>query len=325
MPVRNAQPYLDECLNSILNQTYSDWELIAVNDHSTDYSESLLKEYASKNKRITCFQNSGSGIIDALNTGYSYAKGRFVTRMDADDIMPLNKLELLSTILQDAGPGHLSTGKVRYISENELGDGFKKYENWLNQLCDKDAHFEDIYKECVIPSPCWMMYKEDFESIGAFDSQSYPEDYDLCFRMYENKIKVVPSSEVLHIWRDHGARASRNDENYSDNRFLELKVKYFLRNDFGSGESLIVWGAGKKGKRIAQLLLDNDIDFLWVTNNDKKIGKHIYSKILTHPKILTAFDKPRSIILAVANEDEQNEINGFIKQCNNSNTVYTFC
>ena len=326
MPVRNAMPYLIECLDSIINQSYIHWELLAVNDHSEDLSETTLLNYAAKDNRIRCYQNTGKGIIDALNTGYVQAKGEFITRMDADDLMPKIKLEQLNGLLLKSGHGCLSTGKIKYISESILGDGFKKYENWLNRLCDDDNHYRDIYRECVIPSPCWMMYREDFESIGGFASETYPEDYDLCFRMYENDIKVVPSHNVLHIWRDHGQRASRNDENYSDNRFLDLKVKYFLRNDYHIEEKLVLWGAGKKGKQTAKLLIHNNIAFEWLTNNVKKIGKHIYSKKVEDSQSFKITDsKLCSFILAVANEEEQKEIIDFINQIDSQTKLFRFC
>lgn len=326
MPVRNACPYLEDCLKSIINQSFTNWELIAINDHSTDQSLSILQDYSLKDSRIHCKQNPGKGIIDGLTFGYSFASGDFITRMDADDLMPLNKLLVLKTILENSGVGHLSTGKVKYISSSELGSGFKKYEQWLNNLCDTDSHYQEVYKECVIPSPCWLMYREDFESVGGFKSKQYPEDYDLCFRMYANQIKVVPSLEILHLWRDHSERASRNDENYSDNRFLDLKVKYFLEVDYQAKESLVLWGAGKKGKRIAQLLQNEDIVFTWITDNEKKVGKHIYSKKMSHSKTLVSSDASNTaIIIAVANEDDQREIDKFIKINLCSSRILKFC
>ena len=324
MPVKNALPYLQTCLDSILDQTYKNWELIAINDHSEDKSFEVLKEYASKHPSIHPYQNKGAGIIDALKTAYSYTKGEYITRMDADDIMPPIKLDTLRTLLLDQKGKSLSTGHVKYISENHLGDGYKKYEKWLNSLCTNNNHYADIYRECVIPSPCWMMHRADFESIGGFDCEDYPEDYDLCFRMYENQIKVLPSTEVLHIWRDHGKRASRNDDNYSDNRFLDMKVKYFIRNDYKSDEKLILWGAGKKGKWIAKFLLKNNIDFDWITNNPNKIGKHIYDKLLVNQDVIINIE-PKSLIIAVANEEEQSEIIKTVSTFSKKHLIYKFC
>lgn len=325
MPVRDAMPFLKECLDSIITQSHTDWQLIAVNDHSLDQSNSVLVDYSLQDSRIICLQNEGKGIINALNTGYARAKGEFITRMDADDLMPVRKLERLGETLQKSGKGNVSTGKIKYISESLLGDGFRKYEDWLNRLCDLGIHYSEIYKECVIPSPCWMMYREDFDRIGGFASDTYPEDYDLCFRMYENNIKVIPSREVLHIWRDHGQRASRNDENYSDNRFLDLKVKYFLRNESIEEDRLVVWGAGRKGKRIASLLIENKIDFEWITDNDKKVGRDIYSKILKPSKSLIDSTKNIAVILAVANLEEQKAIIDFVRQLSIETNLHRFC
>ncbi|MEM9545408.1 MAG: glycosyltransferase family 2 protein [Bacteroidota bacterium] len=325
MPVRNAGPFLSECLGSIRNQSITDWELIAVNDHSTDNSNQILKAHSKVDHRIKFIQNEGVGIISALKIGYQFSSGRFITRMDADDRMPSHKLEILYSILCRHGQGSLSTGKVKYISENALGDGYRKYEQWLNGLCDTNNHYMDIYKECVIPSPCWMMFRSDFEAIGGFDSDRYPEDYDLCFRMYAHKIKVEASHEILHVWRDHGGRASRNDENYADNRFLDLKLNYFLELDYTSSERLVLWGAGKKGKYLARILIQRNISFDWVTNNAKKVGLYIYDKKIKPTSTVAQSNVKTKIILAVANAAEQKEIVDSIEKSEGFLTIFKFC
>ena len=146
MPVRNACLYLEDCLSSIINQSYTHWELIAIDDHSSDHSQSILHDFSLKDSRILYKQNPGKGIIDALSFGYSFASGNFITRMDADDLMPLNKLLVLKSTLENNGLGHLATGKVKYISSTELGAGYKKYEQWLNNLCDTNSHSKKFTK-----------------------------------------------------------------------------------------------------------------------------------------------------------------------------------
>jgi len=326
MPVRDAMPFLVECLTSIMAQTYVNWELCVVNDHSTDDSWQLLKAWTEKDTRIKVYQNSGKGIIDALNKGYSESTGDYITRMDADDVMPVEKLEILHSILLEVGSGYVSTGKIKYIRDTELGDGFKKYEAWINELCDSQNHFTEIYKECVIPSPCWMMYRVDFDRIGGFDSPVYPEDYELCFRIYKHGMKVKSSDKVLHIWRDYDSRTSRTDPNYEDNRFLSLKTSFFLECDHDPQNKLILWGAGKKGKEIAQLLIASDTDFIWVTNNEKKIGRHIYN-ILVHSseQMRSIRNSEMQIILAVANPAEQEEIKDSIHSFASNIEIYRFC
>lgn len=304
MPVKNAMPYLTECLDSILNQTETNWELIAIDDHSTDMSRAVLQSYADRDNRITCLPNDGKGIIDALRTAYASSSGRYITRMDADDIMSADKLSTLRSKLIIHGAGHLAVGGVTYFSDGELGDGYRRYEAWLNRLTAEGDNFIQIYKECVIPSPCWMLHRDDFEQVGAFDSDVYPEDYDLAFRMYQTGLEVIPCTENLHLWRDYGTRTSRNDPNYADNRFLDLKCHHFLQHDYDMTRSVAVWGAGKKGKAIIKNLQEAYIEELhWITDNQNKIGHDIYDITLMSSEQITDLDLPQ-IIIAVANDEE---------------------
>lgn len=302
MPARNAAPFIEECINSIIAQSFKNWELVVVNDHSIDNTLNLLNNFVAKDSRIKVFNNSGNGIIDALKMGYSNTIAHFITRMDADDIMPPNKLELM---FGQCVPNAVITGKVKYISETELGEGYTYYENWLNGFVETNSHYTEIYKECVIPSPCWMMDRPTFEKIDGFYSETYPEDYDLVFRMYRHKIKVRGIDEVLHIWRDHSARASRNDKNYSDNNFLELKTKYFLDIDYRSTKQLVVWGVGKKGKILARLLIEKQVDFKWVTDNLTRIGKDVYGIRIENQTAILETEAQCQLIILVANKDEQ--------------------
>ena len=273
MPVKNAGKYLSECLDSILTQSIDNWELLAVNDNSSDNSFDMLNEFAKQDNRIHVFQNTGSGIIDALQLGYAKSKGNFITRMDSDDKMDKEKLFHLQNALIENGNGYVATGFVKYFSENALGNGYKKYETWLNTLTEGATNFNEIYKECVIPSPCWMVNRIDFEKCGAFHSNVYPEDYDLCFRFYENILNVCGVNKILHYWRDYTERTSRNDDNYADNRFLDVKLHYFLKLDHKKEKELALYGAGKKGKLLAKKLIVNNISFSWCTNNSKKNRK----------------------------------------------------
>jgi len=92
MPVKNTATFLKTCLNSILQQTELYWELIAIDDHSTDTTWQILQDFAKKDKRIKVLQNNGKGIIDALRLAYKNSQGQLITRMDSDDIMRPEKL-----------------------------------------------------------------------------------------------------------------------------------------------------------------------------------------------------------------------------------------
>ena len=87
MPVRNGMPYLKACINSILSQTWTNWELIIINDHSTDNTTALLKEISNDDPRIQWHNNEGVGITPALIKASTYCSGEMISRMDADDLM----------------------------------------------------------------------------------------------------------------------------------------------------------------------------------------------------------------------------------------------
>lgn len=322
MPCKNAAAFLHQTLDSILNQSYPNWELIVIDDHSTDNSFEILNHYAKKYSNIKVLTNQGNGIIDALQTAYNESIGQLITRMDADDLMTPDKLLLMIDTLVINGKGNVATGLVKYFSESELGDGYKKYEKWLNGLTQSNTNYSEIYKECSIPSPCWMVWKEDFENCGGFNSDIYPEDYDLAFRFYQNNLKVIGIHQILHYWRDHTNRTSRNDTKYADNNFIELKTKYFIKIDYQPKKKLILWGAGKKGKQIANLLIQQNISFDWICNTQNKIGHNIYSKQLLDAS-QKHFDNCQ-VIVAVANTTEQNEIKNRLKTGFKTESYY-FC
>lgn len=313
MPVKNTAAYLDACLDSIVQQKYQHWELIAVNDHSTDHSLAILEQYAKHEERITVLENQETGIITALRVAYGRSQGLLITRMDSDDLMSPNKIEHLVCNLLAKGNGYLATGLVNYFSDGELGAGYQRYALWLNKLSRSGQNFQELYKECVIPSPCWMVYRSDLDAAKAFAPNRYPEDYDLCFRFYEQKLICIPTNEIVHHWRDSKERTSRHDPNYADNNFLEIKLHYFLKLDYDHKRPLVLWGAGKKGKFIAQAFVKQTVQFTWICNNDNKIGKDIYQKRLYPIEYIKTLSQPQ-IIVAIAQPDAQTTIKQFLKK-----------
>lgn len=297
MPVFNEYKHLEVCLDSIVKQSEENWELIAVDDFSDDDSWKILERYASKDTRIKIFKNKTKGIIPALELAYAQSKGYAITRMDADDKMHPKKLEMMAKLL-GLNPKACITTKVEYFAEYELADGFLRYANWLNELTLQENHYDSIYKECVVASPCWMMNRNTLDMIGGICNDRYPEDYDMVFRLYEHQVKIKGVSKVLHYWRDHDARASRNDPNYASQDFVELKLHYLLKCEGLKTRPVILWGAGGAGKLWAKALIKKGIDFQWVTENEKKIGKDIYGVLIEHAENI-ALSKDAVLLLAI--------------------------
>ncbi|MBA6315924.1 glycosyltransferase family 2 protein [Cellulophaga baltica] len=326
IPFKNTEDFFSVCLASIHEQTYSNFEVIAVDDGSTDDSKAIGMKMAEKDARFTILTNNGTGIIPALQLAYSKATGTFITRMDADDIMTPNRLEVMVQSLLAHGTNHIAVGKVSYFSETGVNDGYAAYEKWLNGLTSRGTNFSEIYKECVIPSPCWMVYSSDFNACGGFNTNTYPEDYDLAFRFYKHKLICIPCKDVLHLWRDYSTRTSRTSDHYAENTFLDLKFDYFKEIELDPQKNIVLWGAGKKGKTIAKKLLASNIDFKWICNNEKKIGKHIYDIEMLESSVLAQQENPQ-VIITVANHEDQKHIKNQLEHLNLSTykDYYFFC
>ena len=303
IPYKNPLPYFEDCLKSIVNQSYKKLQIILVNDHSTDDSEKLAIQFLKADSRIELVNNKGKGIIDALNTGSEIAVGKYITRMDADDIMSENKIKILRSLLEKKKKKNIAVGGVKYFaSKKPMGNGYLKYASWLNELTSNEKNFKDLYKECTIPSSCWMMYRSDFENIKGFKKLNYPEDYDFLFRVYYNKIKLTTTKEIIHLWRDHPKRTSRNSKDYLFENFIPLKIKYLLNNELKTKEELVLWGSGKKGKLVAKKLIEENCSFTWISNNQKKIGLEIYQQKIQSTDLLKLKNK-KLIICSISSKD----------------------
>jgi len=308
MAVKDTAPYLHDCLDSILAQTYKNWELIAVNDHSSDDSPKILKEYAAKDSRIRFFNSHQHKLIPTLQVGYRETRGTLINRMDSDDKMPDYKIEVLVEEWHKHGKGTVIAGGTKhFVDEGSVGDGFIKYEEWLNEVARTNSHYREIYRECVIPSHCWIIHKDDFDAAGAFDPIVYPEDYDLCFRFYRLGLTIVGIDKILHHWRDRSDRISRTWEEYKDNRYFDLKLRFFYELDRDTKRPLVLWGAGKNGKDMAKLLQSYKDKFYWVCDNERKIGKDIYGVRMEHYESILSLENPQ-IIIVVASPTGKKEI-----------------
>jgi hypothetical protein len=246
--------------------------------------------------------------------------------MDSDDIMHPEKLQNMLSDLQKHGKKHVALGLVKYFSTEGISDGYSRYETWLNELTKQGSNYNEIYKECVIASPCWMVHRNDLIQCEGFNPNRYPEDYDLTFRFYKHQFKCIPSQHLLHYWRDYETRTSRVHEHYAQNYFLGIKLHYFLELDYDASRTLTVWGAGSKGKTIAKKLIDKNIPFVWICDNPKKVGKHIYGQELLNFEYLKQLNHPQSIV-TVANEEAQNEIRTYFESQNMKPMVdyFFFC
>jgi len=301
MPVKNAgsaisgheNAWLIDCLKSIQGQSFSRWELIAVDDHSSDNSKEILSTLAHKDNRIQIYNNEGNGIISALQMALKHSTGTFITRMDADDIMPADKLKCMLEVLE-ANPRAVVTGKVKYFADGLVSEGYLAYEKWLNERIDANDYWDWMYRECVIASANWMTHRDHV----VLASDVYPEDYNLVFHWYENRLEVMGVDAVTHLWREHDKRTSRISAHYDQTAFFDLKLAQFLRFDQQEDRPLAVMGKNKKAKLIGQFLNKNQIAYIGID--------------LENLHLVAELDQPQVLVAVFPDELVREGIVGFL-------------
>jgi len=192
MPTYNSESYLNSAVDSILSQTYENWELIVIDDESKDNTMKILKEYASKDSRIKIIIGQKKGIAAALNLGIDNSMGEYIARMDSDDIsLPdrikkqVEYMELHQNIdVCSTGYDIILNGETQKLSEKVYDD---------NEI---SARF--IF-ECVICHPTVMLRKSVVDN-WHYDENVFSEDYDLWTRMIPY-IHFSIIDEKLFCWR----------------------------------------------------------------------------------------------------------------------------
>lgn len=268
IPYKNVELYFRECLQSIVNQSYTDYECILLNDHSTDNSELIALEFCNSYSKFKNFQATSHGLIQANIELLSLAKGEFITRMDADDMMHTDKLQFLyEELLQQekirTNPVIVCCN-VQFFPESEIKIGTEYYQNWLNLRNQYQDHKSHIWRECTVPSPAWLMRRETMNRIHGFKNYTYPEDYEMAFQLILNNIFIAGISHKLHFWRLHKNRFSKNYTGYNAVSFMHMRWKYFktiiLTNNFSS--EIYILGNGKKSKLLQKIIEDDGYSFV---------------------------------------------------------------
>lgn len=286
LPFHNAAPWITETIQSIQQQSFENWEVIAIDDFSTDDSLSILQVVAQDDSRIQIHQNTERGIIPALQHGLSKVTGMFLTRMDADDLMPENRLQLMVDAMNSQPEKSVVTGKVTYFSDVAVSEGYLSYEAWLNERVENGDHFDHTYRECVVASPNWLARTKEIIDSTIFSELKYPEDYDMTFRWLKKGFTIHGIAETTLLWREHPDRTSRNSDVYDQASFFALKLDWFSK--LHNTDSIAVLGAGAKGKLTAHFLLKRNIDFNWYDLDWKKHGAPIYGKTILNFEQLEA-------------------------------------
>ncbi|MBT8335306.1 MAG: glycosyltransferase, partial [Gemmatimonadetes bacterium] len=183
LPVRNAVDTLDEALRSVLAQADVRFEVIAVDDGSSDGSSDILADRAREDPRVRVVSTAPRGLVPALETARAAARAPLLARMDADDLMRPGRLATQRATLAEHPDWAVCGGHVRIIPRERLSAGRLRYESWLNSLADADAVERDLFVECPLAHPTWMLRADVVAQVGGYRDAGWPEDHDLLLRL----------------------------------------------------------------------------------------------------------------------------------------------
>lgn len=215
MPCFNNGDNLGVAIESVLAQTFTDWEIIFINDGSTDNSLSIAQEYAKNDERIKIIDQSNSGVISARNKGIAMAKGEFILPLDSDDKISPDCVEKLYKIMQDNKTQKfaIAVPKFKYFGYEEFSTRMAK------------PTLVNIYNIRFWNVVTSMFRKKDFETIGGFDEtfKNGAEDTDLWLSFMDHGGRMFVSDDILFYYRNYNPETAKN-RNLDAHRLHRKKI-----------------------------------------------------------------------------------------------------
>ena len=206
LPVYNGEQFVEEAVRSILDQSFTDFELVVVDDGSTDSTPQKLKTLADSDKRVRVLSQSNGGIVSALNTGLQASRGIYIARMDADDISMTDRFSFQVDYLDKNPDCVLVGGVARSIAMQDSAQRFAT--GGRHERTDLSLFPPRI---AVSIHPLIMVRTAALRAIGGYrDTYPHAEDYDLFIRLSIHGTIDNPPKEILFYRRHADAISIKN-------------------------------------------------------------------------------------------------------------------
>jgi glycosyltransferase involved in cell wall biosynthesis len=289
LPVYNSSATINLCLKSLLDQSLKDFEILAVDDGSTDESLNILQKYSKSDSRVKVFVQKHQGLVRALNHGLNQARGRHIARMDADDYCHPDRLAQQEEFLTENPDYDLVACRVDFPRQKS-NRGYAHYVQWTNSLLSHEDIALHRFVESPFAHPSVMLRSSLFEKYGGYREGDFPEDYELWLRLLHHKVRMSKLPQPLLFWNDLPSRLSRKDSRYSIEAFYRIKAQYlslWLQENNPFHPQVVIWGSGRTTRKRVELLTDFDLEIsAYVDIDPRKIGKKIGHKPVLAPQEL---------------------------------------
>lgn len=277
MPVRNEAELLPAALASLQRQTFSDWELVAVNDGSSDATGDLLDRAAQRDRRIRVLHLPPSGLVAALNAGLAACRAPLIARMDGDDICHPQRFARQLAYLDAHPEVDLIACRVRHFPRPQLQGGMLAYETWQNELLTHDDIMRDLWVESPLAHPSVVYRKATVEALGGYRECGWTEDYDLWLRLAAGGARFARLPHTLFFWRDRPQRYTRTAPACALAAVRACKAHHLRLGFLRNCDRVTLWGAGAEGKAWRKTLAAEGVGVeRWIEVDRRKLGQTIH-------------------------------------------------
>lgn len=333
LPTYNGEQYIKESINSVINQTFTDWELIIVNDCSSDNTAVIIEEYLKVDNRIKVIHNRiNQKLPRSLNIGFQMAQGEFLTWTSDDNYYFPNALEVMHQYLCEKSEINMVCADMEKVDFRGEKQGILKIYNEEEMLLNNRVGACFLYRNIIL------------EEVGQYDSEQFlVEDYDYWIRILRKYGRIGYIEKVLYAYRVHGNSLTtlykkkvskqlvnlrmrninwildnikKKEDIYRlyyeffifniDTSLIEEKIFHIMpvlkiiKREVDLKKEFIIFGAGDYGERAAVLLKDKVSYF--VDSNSQKVGTYkCGKKILSISELMEIYPK-YNIIVAVSLE-----------------------
>lgn len=215
LPIYNGEKYMRQSIDSIINQTYKNWELIIVDDCSTDSTATIANEYVKRDNRIRYYKNEiNMRLPKTLNRGFSIAKGKYLTWTSDDNLFKPNALEEMYNALKDNENTHFVYASCEIIDDKG---------NILDYMYASKMGKKQIIGFNIVGA-CFMYTRQVYETIGDYDIDCFlVEDYDYWLRIFAN-FKTTYIKEILYSYRWHDGALTSTEKKEKINSVCETVI-----------------------------------------------------------------------------------------------------